>query len=93
MEKRRAYEEVRKLVEGELQGEMRYQREGYQWGAWIIEVNGKLTPLLSTGSGYPDLDQLYELKPGATNLNNWRSYTTTLKPNALEILKQVLSQK
>lgn len=93
MEKRRPYEEVCKLVEDLLKGRMYYQKEGYQWGAWIIEVDGNSTPLLSNGSGYPELDQLYEPKPDATNLNDWRSYTTTLKPNALELLKQVLSQK
>lgn len=93
MEERRVYEEVRKLVEDVLKGKMYHQREGFQWGAWIIEVDGKSTLLHSNSSGYPELDQLYEPKPDATNLNDWRSYTTTLKPNALELLKQILSQK
>lgn len=56
-------------------------------------VNGKPISLLSNGSGYPELDQPYEPKSDATNLNDYRSYTTTLKPNALELLTQVLSQK
>jgi len=93
MENRKAYEEVQNLVKDILKGKMYYQKEGYQWGAWIIEVDGKTIPLLSNGSGYPDLDKLYVPKPDATNLNDWRSYTTTLKPNALELLKQVVSQK
>jgi hypothetical protein len=92
MEERRVYEEIRALVESKG-GKMHHQREGYQWGAWIIELNGKSTPLLSNGSGYPDLDRLYLPKSDAIDLNDWRNYTTILIPDAGEKLLQILSQK
>jgi hypothetical protein len=92
MEERRVYEEVRALVESRG-GVMKFEKEGYQWGAWIIRMNGNEFIAKSNGTGFPDLDQLYEPKPGASNLNDWRSYTTILKPNAQEQLLQLIEGK
>lgn len=88
MENKRAYEEVHSLL-GSNGGKMEFVREGYQYGAWIITLNGKVHIALSNGSGYPDLDQLYVPKPGDVNLNDYRSYTSTLKPDAWERLLQL----
>jgi hypothetical protein len=91
MNKRRVYEEIRSLVE-DLKGKMHFERAGYQWGAWIIRLNGKQRVIRSNGSGYPELDRLYELKPNA-NPNDWRSYTDVLRPGAKDQLLELLSQQ
>ena len=83
MENRRVYEEVRSLLESKG-GTMEFERKGYQYGAWILTWKGKNHIARSNGSGYPDLDQLYEPKPGDLNLNDYRSYTSRLKSDAWE---------
>lgn len=88
MENRKVYEEVHALLESKG-GKMEFVREGYQWGAWILTWDRKKHIALSNGSGYPDLDTLYVPKPGDVNLNDYRSYTTTLKPDAWERLQQL----
>jgi hypothetical protein len=92
MENRRVYEEVHSLL-AKNEGKMEFVREGYQYGAWIITLSGKVHVALSNGSGYPDLDQLYVPKPGDVNLNDYRSYTTTLKSDAEERLLQLFEEK
>jgi hypothetical protein len=88
MENRKAYREVLALLKSNG-GKMDFVREGYQYGAWIITLSGKEHIALSNGSGYPDLDALYLPKPGDVNLNDYRSYTTTLKPDAWERLRRL----
>lgn len=88
MENRKVYEEVHVLLKSNG-GKMDFVREGYQYGAWIISWNGKEHIALSNGSGYPDLDTLYVPKSGDVNLNDYRSYTTTLKPDAWERLQKL----
>jgi hypothetical protein len=91
MAKRRVYEEIRGLVEN-LKGKLHFERAGYQWGAWIIWLNGKRRVIRSNGSGYPDLDRLYKLEPNA-NPNDWRSYKDVLRPGAKELLLKLFSQQ
>lgn len=92
MENRKAYKEVRSLLESE-HGKMEFERKGYQYGAWILTWNGKNHIARSNGSGYPDLDQLYAPKPGDVNLNDYRSYTSTLKSAVWERLLQLFEGK
>ena len=91
MKKRRVYEEIRSLVK-ELKGKMFFERAGYQWGAWIVIINGKRRVLRSNGSGYPDLDKLYKPKPGLPP-KHWHDYTTQLLPGAREQLIELISEK
>jgi hypothetical protein len=92
MENRKAYEEVRSLLNFKG-GKMEFERKGYQYGVWILTWNGNEHIARSNGSGYPDLDQLYVPKPGDVNLNDYRSYTSTLKPDAWERLRQLFEGK
>lgn len=92
MENKRAYEEVHALLKTNG-GKMKFVREGYQYGAWIITLNEKVHIARSNGSGYPDLDQLYVPKPGDVNLNDYRNYSTTLKLDAWEQLRQLIEGK
>ena len=91
MKRRRVYEEVRGLVK-DLGGKMFHQRSGYQWGAWIVRLNGKERVFRSNGSGYPELERLYQLKPNA-KLNHWSDFTNTLLPGAREKLVDLISNQ
>jgi hypothetical protein len=92
MENRKAYEEVHSLLKSKG-GRMEFERKGYQYGAWILTWNGKEYVARSNGSGYPDLDQLYVPKSGDVNLNDYRSYTLTLKSDAWERLRKLFDGK
>ncbi len=83
MPKRRPYEEIQQLVQ-QHGGTMRHQREGYQWGAWIVRLGGKERIFLSNGSGYPDLDKLYVPKPGFFHPSHYSDYSNTLVAGAWE---------
>jgi hypothetical protein len=55
----RAYGKLRDIIE-RRGGTMTYQREGYQYGAWVISLNGKTATLKATGDqSFPDLDLLH----------------------------------
>jgi len=90
MTKRRVYEEIRGLVKS-LKGKMNFERAGYQWGAWIIRLNGKRRIFRSNGSGYPELDKLYQPKPDVREPKHWKDYINTLRPAAQEKLLDLLS--
>jgi hypothetical protein len=61
---------------------MVHVREGHQWGAWIVTLDGKSGTFLSNGSGYPDLDRLY--KPKVDNPQHYRDYSNELVTGAIE---------
>jgi hypothetical protein len=83
MPKRRPYQEIQELV-NEHGGTMKHEREGYQWGAWIVRIGNKKRIFLSNGSGYPELDKLYIPKPEVSEPNHWTDYSVVLVPNAWE---------
>ena len=91
MENRRVYEEVRRLVE-EHDGTMKFEREGYQWGAWIVKIGNKQRIFLSNGSGFPELDHLYEPKPEILQPSHWSDYTNTLVQDAWDKLVLLLEE-
>lgn len=89
MERRKAYQELRDMVKSKG-GSMRFEKQGYQWGAWIIEIDGKTRIFRSNGSGYPELDNLYE--PGVAAPKHYNDYTNTLVSMAWEKLQALLSE-
>ena len=91
MDDRRVYEEIRALIEAHG-GTMRHEKEGYQWGAWIVRVGANERIFHSNGSGYPELDQLYKPKPDIPNPNHWKDYSNTLIHGAWEKFVQLLSE-
>ncbi len=91
MQKRLPYQELRDLLAAH-NGSMRFEREGYPaGGAWIVRAAGKYREFLSSEQGFPELDRLYELKPGARNPNRWESYSNVLVGDAWERLLRLLS--
>ena len=87
-ERRRAYGEVRDLVE-QKGGTMRFQREGYRYGAWIISLNGKQAIVEAQGNQtLPELDRMYV--PKMANPKTWHDYTHELIPEAAEALSMLL---
>jgi len=92
MTDKRVYEELRSLIE-EYGGTMKFEREGSQWGHWIVKVDGyKEKSFSSSGSGFPELDNLYIPKDGVVTPNHWSDYSNTLIPNAWEKLLMLLSE-
>ncbi len=83
----RPYEELRAPIE-QRGGTMVHVREGYQWGAWIVTVDGKTGTFLSNGRGYPDLDRLY--KPQVANPQHYTDYSNDLVPGAIQTLVGML---
>jgi hypothetical protein len=55
---KRTYGQLRDIVEA-YGGRMWYEREGYIYGAWLVELGTSLRVFESNGSGHPELDQLY----------------------------------
>jgi hypothetical protein len=85
--KRRPYEELQAPIE-QRGGSMVHVRKGYQWGAWIVSLNGKSRTFLSNGRGYPELDRLYE--PDVHPPMHYRDYSRRLVPGAIENLVAML---
>ncbi len=83
----RPYEELRAPIE-QRGGSMVHARKGYQWGAWIVTLDGKTGTFLSNGRGYPDLDRLY--KPKVANPQHYTDYSNDLVPGAIEKLVAML---
>ena len=55
----RAYGKLRDLIEAHG-GTMEYQKEGFQYGAWVLELDGKSLVVEATGrESFPVLDRLY----------------------------------
>lgn len=75
-----AYDEIRSLVE-QRGGTMKYEREGYEFGAWVIRIGGKTTVIEAPGDGsFPRLDRLYV--PRVANPRGYADYTNQLVPDA-----------
>lgn len=91
MKSRLPYQEIRDLVK-EHRGTMIFQREGYQWGAWIVRVGNKKKAFLSNGSGYPEIDHLYKVKLGVTNPSHWSDYSLDLVESAWEKFIRLLAE-
>ncbi len=79
-----AYQAIRTLIE-QRGGTMKYEREGYEFGAWVIRLGGKTTVIEAPGIGsFPKLDRLYI--PRVANPRGYADYTNQLVPNAEEKL-------
>jgi hypothetical protein len=76
----RVYGKIRDLVESRG-GRMTYQREGFRYGAWVIELGGRSATIEATGEqSFPDLDRLYVAK--VPNPTRWDDYRDELLPDA-----------
>lgn len=83
----RPYEELRLPIE-QRGVSMMHVREGHQWGAWVVSLDGKSCTFKSNGRGYPELDRLY--KPKISNPKHYTDYSNDLVPGALETLLRML---
>ncbi len=84
----RAYDKIRTLVE-QRGATMKYEREGYEFGAWIIRIGGKTTVIEAPGIGsFPKLDRLYVPRIGSPR--GWEDYYDELVPDAEAKLWEML---
>ncbi len=84
----RAYDLIRQLVERNG-GSMRYERQGFRFGAWIITIGDKCKIIEAGGNqSNPELDQLYV--PNVKDPKNWNDYEEQLIPNAEDRLLTML---
>jgi len=81
------YGELREPIE-QRGGSMTHVREGFQWGPWIITLDGRTRTFLSNGRGYPELDKLY--RPKIANPQHYTDYTDELVPGTVNMLLQML---
>lgn len=73
-----AYHLVRGVIE-RLGGSMVYEREGVQWGAWVLRLGDREVSLEAGGSrSFPELDRLY--KPNVAHPTTWDDYKNELVP-------------
>lgn len=79
----RAYEEIRSAIE-QRNGTMVFVRAGEQYGAWVVKLGNLERKLISNGSGFPDLDKLYEPNAGVGNPSHYSDYSTTPDDGAIE---------
>ena len=76
----KAYDEVKSLVI-QHKGVMRYQREGFCFGAWIVTLGDKSITIEASGEqSFPMLDQLYV--PRIAKPKHWDDYFNELVPDA-----------
>jgi hypothetical protein len=76
----RAYDEIRTLIE-QRGGTMKYEKEGYEFGAWVIRLGGRTAIIEAPGIGsFPKLDRLYV--PKIKSPRGWEDYTNQLVPDA-----------
>ncbi len=88
MSNHRAYDEIRTLIV-QHGGTMKYEREGYEYGAWVIKLGGKTTVIEAPGIGsFPKLDRLYV--PKVPNPKTWDDYSTELVPDAEDKLLRLV---
>jgi hypothetical protein len=80
---RRPYEELRSGIE-QLGGSMIFEKHGYQWGAWIVTLDGQQAIFQSNGRGFPDIDVLYV--PLTPDPQHYRDYSCDLVEGAIEKL-------
>lgn len=87
---RRAYEEVRAMVEAHG-GKMSFHREGFSvGGAWVAEYDGKRRAFPSGGRRFPGIDDL--LTPNTVNPKTWDDYDNVLIDNAWDKLLRLLNE-
>lgn len=91
MDNRKVYEEIRMLVENH-DGNMKFEREGYQWGAWIVKIGDKQKTFHSNGSGFPELDHLYVPKLGVPLPGHYDDYSNILVEGAWDKLLELLDR-
>jgi hypothetical protein len=84
---RRPYEELRVSIE-QLGGSMIHVKEGYQWGAWVVTLNGRTKVFEPNGNTYLELDRLYV--PAVSDPRHYRDYTKNLVDGAVERLIAML---
>lgn len=76
----KAYDEIRSLVIHH-EGTMRYQREGFRFGAWIVAIGDKSLIIEASGEQtFPMLDRLYV--PRIAKPKHWDDYSNVLVPDA-----------
>lgn len=76
----RAYDEIRTLIE-QRGGTMKYEKEGYEFGAWVIRLGGRTAIIEAPGIGsFPKLDRLYI--PKVKSPRGWEDYTNQLVSDA-----------
>jgi len=77
---REIYAELKAIVHDQ-NGTMHHIKKGYpRGGAWVIKINDIERIFVSSGNGFPELDQLYE--PKKKDPSSWRDYTCKLLPSA-----------
>lgn len=88
---RRAYEEIRSMVE-QHGGTMTFQREGFQvGGAWIVRYSGKESVFHSGGGKFPGLDELYI--PNIANPKTWDDYSNVLVDDSWDKLLHLINER
>ena len=86
----RAYARPRDFIE-HLGGTMSYQRKGFQYGAWVISLNGKSKTIRAKGNqSFRELDRLYV--PKLVKLSRWMHTHDKLLDDAEEHLLKLLAQ-
>lgn len=68
---------------------MKHVREGQQWGAWVVKLDGRSQSFLSNGRGHPELDRLYT--PLVPNPRHYTDYSHDLIPGAIDQLVRILN--
>lgn len=89
---KRPYQELIDLVK-EHGGSMTFERQGAPGGIWTIRLMGRVREFESSGSGFPELDQLYRMRPDPPTPSHFQAFTNTLKSDAWERLQRLLSVK
>jgi len=85
----RAYRKLRELVRVHG-GRMDYLKKGYQWGAWRIELGGRVGIFPSVGARTFKFDPCYKLMKGRSG-KTWNDFHNELEPEALERLRRFIA--
>jgi hypothetical protein len=87
---RTAYQELRDGIAARG-GKMWYEQAGRpRGGTWIVRLGNKEKVFYWDSHGFPELDERYEPKEGASHPRSASDYTTTLKPGAIEALVRIV---
>ncbi len=84
----RAYDALRTGIE-QRGGSMKFYDDEVP-GIWIVKLDGKKRVFESNDSGYPELDRLYQPKPGVKNRQHYRDYSQELTSGAIDRLVAML---
>jgi hypothetical protein len=86
----RVYGKLRDIIE-RRGGTMTYEREVYQYGAWVISLGDKTKTIEARGEHYfPELDRLYV--PKVEEPTRWDDYRDELLDDAEERLLAWLNE-